>query len=85
MVQGIADSAALGRYCIENDLLPEFAGLPERVYQRLDYEQIGNDYRRSLGGLFHQGNFIYNLPIFEQQAELIEAEQVPQEPEMGGM
>jgi len=83
---GIADSAALGRYCIENDLLPDFVGLPERVYQRLDYKWIGSDYCRSLRGLFHQGNFIYNLPSFEQlRAGMEVAEQAPQEPEMGGM
>jgi|GEM_PF-4984133 hypothetical protein len=83
----IADSAALGKYCVEEGALPEFVGLSERVLRCLDYERVGVDYCDSLHGCFHEGNFIYNLPTFAQlQAAFTEVEQVQfNEPEFGGM
>ena len=42
----------LGRFYAENDFLPQLDGLPDSVFELLDFNKIGKDTRTSEGGVF---------------------------------
>lgn len=46
VVPGITDDAALGRFYVENDFLPELEKVPDKVLEMLDYEKIGKMMRQ---------------------------------------
>lgn len=48
----------LGRYCVENDLLPY--SVPEEIYDYLDFELLGRDYRFSEGIVYVNGYVFFN-------------------------
>ena len=41
VVPEVRDDTALGRFYVENDFLPEFEKVPDKVLELLDYEKIG--------------------------------------------
>ena len=42
----------LGKFCADNDFLPELTALPDSVYALLDYAKIGKQMRESEAGAF---------------------------------
>ena len=42
----------LGKFCADNDFLPELTALPDSVYALLDYAKIGKQMRESEAGTF---------------------------------
>lgn len=46
VVAGITDDAALGKFYVENDFLPELEKVPDSVLELLDYEKIGKTMRQ---------------------------------------
>ena len=46
VVPEIRDDAALGKFYVENDFLPELEKVPDKVLELLDYEKIGKTMRQ---------------------------------------
>ena len=46
VVPEVRDDAALGRFYVENDFLPELEKVPDKVLEMLDYEKIGRTMRQ---------------------------------------
>ena len=46
VVPEVRDDAALGRFYVENDFLPELEKVPDKVLELLDYEKIGKTMRQ---------------------------------------
>lgn len=46
VVPEVRDDAALGRFYVENDFLPELEKVPDKVLEMLDYEKIGKTMRQ---------------------------------------
>lgn len=46
VVAGITDDAALGKFYVENDFLPELEKVPDKVLELLDYAKIGRTMRQ---------------------------------------
>ena len=46
VVPEIRDDAALGKFYVENDFLPELEKVPDKVLELLDYEKIGRTMRQ---------------------------------------
>ena len=67
VVQGITDDAALGRFYVENDFLPELENVPDSVLKMLDYEKIGRSMREGEGGVFTPHGYVM------QESELRQA------------
>ena len=47
VVPEVRDDAALGRFYVENDFLPELERVPDSVLELLDYEKIGQQVRQN--------------------------------------
>ena len=47
VVPEVRDDAALGRFYVENDFLPELEKVPDKVLELLDYEKIGRQIRQN--------------------------------------
>ena len=66
----------LGKFCADNDFLPELTALPDSVYALLDYAKIGQQMRESEAGVFTPHGYVVRteelqpLPDFEPQREL---------------
>lgn len=54
LVKGVVTDAQLGRFCAENGFVPALDGLPDEVFELLDFERIGRECRESEGGVFTQ-------------------------------
>lgn len=67
VVQGITDDAALGRFYVENDFLPELENVPDSVLKMLDYEKIGRSMREGEGGVLTPHGYVM------QESELRQA------------
>ena len=65
----------LGKFCADNDFLPELTALPDSVYALLDYAKIGKQMRESEAGVFTPHGYVVRteelqpLPDFEPQRE----------------
>ena len=46
VVPEVRDDAALGKFYVENDFLPELEKVPDKVLEMLDYEKIGKTMRQ---------------------------------------
>ena len=46
VVPEVRDDAALGKFYVENDFLPELEKVPDKVLEMLDYEKIGRTMRQ---------------------------------------
>ena len=58
VVPGIRDDAALGRFYVENDFLPELEQVPESVLELLDYAKIGERMRREEHGAMTPNGYV---------------------------
>lgn len=67
VVPGIRDDAALGRFYVENDFLPELEQVPDSVLKLLDYAKIGEKMRRDEHGAMTPNGYVV------QKAELRQA------------
>lgn len=55
---GITTDEQLGRVYAENGFLPELLDLPENVFNKLDFEQIGRENREAEGGVFTASGYV---------------------------
>ena len=53
-----ADEAALGRFYAENDFIPELDGVPDAVFNMLDFASIGRMMSQGEGGVFAGGCYV---------------------------
>ena len=66
----------LGKFCADNDFLPELTALPDSVYALLDYAKIGKQMRENEAGTFTPHGYVVRteelqpLPDFEPQREI---------------
>lgn len=66
----------LGKFCADNDFLPELTALPDSAYALLDYAKIGKQMRESEAGVFTPHGYVVRteelqpLPDFEPQREI---------------
>ena len=66
----------LGKFCADNDFLPELTALPDSVYALLDYAKIGKQMRESEAGTFTPHGYVVRteelepLPEHEPQREI---------------
>ena len=66
----------LGKFCADNDFLPELTALPDSVYALLDYAKIGKQMRESEAGTFSPHGYVVRteelqpLPDREPQREI---------------
>lgn len=65
----------LGKFCADNDFLPELTALPDSVYALLDYAKIGKQMREDEAGVFTPHGYVVRteelqpLPDYEPQRE----------------
>ena len=66
----------LGKFCADNDFLPELTALPDSVYALLDYAKIGKQMREDEAGTFTPHGYVVRteelqpLPEHEPQREI---------------
>ena len=66
----------LGKFCADNDFLPELTALPDSAYALLDYAKIGKQMRESEAGAFTPHGYVVRteelqpLPDYEPQREI---------------
>ena len=48
----------LGKFCADNDFLPELTALPDSVYALLDYAKIGREHMQTHQGKLIQGAYV---------------------------
>ena len=66
----------LGKFCADNDFLPELTALPDSAYALLDYAKIGKQMRESEAGTFTPHGYVVRteelqpLPDFEPQRKI---------------
>ena len=66
----------LGKFCADNDFLPELTALPDSVYALLDYAKIGKQMREDESGVFTPHGYVVRteelqpLPDYEPQREI---------------
>jgi len=66
----------LGKFCADNDFLPELTALPDSVYALLDYAKIGKQMRESEAGAFTPHGYVVRteelqpLPDYEPQRDI---------------
>ena len=66
----------LGKFCADNDFLPELTALPDSVYALLDYAKIGKQMRESEAGVFTPHGYVVRteelqpLPDYEPQRNI---------------
>lgn len=67
------NDSQLGYYCAKNGLIPEVDNLPEPVFELLDFERLGREYRQKNHGIFVERTADHSGGYIEQQGELTEA------------
>ena len=66
----------LGKFCADNDFLPELTALPDSAYALLDYAKIGKQMRESEAGVFTPHGYVVRteelepLPEHEPQRDI---------------
>ena len=66
----------LGKFCADNDFLPELTALPDSVYALLDYAKIGKQMREDEAGTFTPHGYVVRteelqpLPDYEPQRDI---------------
>lgn len=58
VVPEVSNDDQLGRFYTENGFLPETEGLPEALFEILDYEFLGRRARVNEGGVFTDGGYV---------------------------
>ena len=67
VVDEALNDAQLGRFYAENDFVPQTDGLSDELFELLNFEKIGREYRIGEGGVFTAGGYVM------QDTELVEA------------
>lgn len=57
-LSGIMTDAQLGRSCAENDLVPEVADLSDSLFEMLNFEKIGREFRQAEGGVLTKDGYV---------------------------
>jgi len=80
------NDAQLGRFCAENGFLPELDNLPDEVFDLLDFERIGREFRREQGGVLVERTADHPGGYVERHSDLVQAYKfMNDQPEQGGM
>lgn len=58
VVAEVRDDAALGRFYVENDFLPELEQMPDGVLELLDYAKVGEKMRRDEHGAMTPNGYV---------------------------
>lgn len=58
VVPEVRDDAALGKFYVENDFLPELEKVPDKVLELLDYEKIGQQTRQNECGTITSHGYV---------------------------
>lgn len=67
------NDSQLGRFYAENGFVPEVEGIPDEVFELLDFESIGRRARKEEGGVFTRKGYVL------QNSDLKQAPSVPRE------
>ena len=73
VVQEASNDRQLGRFYAENGFVPEVEGIPDEVFELLDFEAIGRQARKEEGGVFTRKGYVL------QNSDLKQAPSVPRE------
>ena len=73
VVQEASNDRQLGRFYAENGFVPEVEGLPDEVFELLNFEAIGHRAREEEGGVFTTGGYVL------QNSDLKQAPPLPSE------
>ena len=73
VVQEASNDRQLGRFYAENGFVPEVEGLPDEVFELLNFEAIGRRAREEEGGVFTTGGYVL------QNSDLKQAPPLPSE------
>jgi len=65
------NDSQLGRFCAENGLVPGTDDLPDEVFDRLDFEQIGREHRCNEGGVLVERSDDHPGGYVERHSELV--------------
>ena len=57
-VADVTDDAQLGRFYAENDFVPEVNGLPNELFEMLDFAKIGKKMRIEEGGVYTGNDYV---------------------------
>ena len=78
-VADVTDDAQLGRFYAENDFVPEVNGLPNELFEMLDFGKIGKALRTGENGTFTRSGYVV------KHSELVTAppcaKELPEKPE----
>ena len=72
VVEEARNDSQLGRFCAENGLYPGLKGLPDNIFDLLDFERIGREHRQAEGGVFAERGIGCSGGYVEQHAKLLE-------------
>lgn len=73
VVREARNDSRLGRFYAENGFVPEVEGLPDAVFELLNFEAIGQRARKEEGGVFTTGGYVL------QNSDLKQAPPLPSE------
>lgn len=58
LVEGVVTDAQLGRFCAEDGFVPGADNLTDEMFELLDFERIGKQFRETEGGAFTSGGYV---------------------------
>jgi len=67
------NDSQLGRFCAENGFVPGADGLPDAVFDLLDFERIGREHRGSTNGVLVERDDDHPGGYVERHSELVKA------------
>lgn len=67
------NDSQLGRFLAENGLAPETEGVPDSVFEMLDFEQIGRRHRAAEGSVFVERDYASPGAYVERHDNIVEA------------
>ncbi len=70
VVGEVLNDAQLGRFCAENGFVPDVEGLPDSLFELLDFRRIGREHRQAENGVFVEGGADCPNGYVEQHSEL---------------
>ena len=80
------NDAQLGRFCAENGFCPGLDNLPDEVFDLLDFERIGREFRREQSGVLVERTADHPGGYVERHSDLVQAyKEINEQPEQGGM
>ncbi len=86
VVGEVLNDTQLGRFRAENGFVPGLDGLPDEVFELLDFERIGREHRQSEGGILVERTADHPGGYVERHSDLVQAyKEINEQPEEGGM